>query len=207
MEVARGQHLGRPAAKRLHLVDQFGDPVDLIGDQAGQSQFRACQLAAEQLRRTPDSGERVLDLMRQDFRHTRQGIIAAAGGFSHGFAAADVVNREDLPTGLVDHRGNRRIHAAPALSRDKYAGCTRGNLCFAVQQPVSQARLIEVQHFRKGPPRKAAQALAQELFGSWIGCRNLLVRSEKYHRQRDTGQLTLRVRRWHHAASRRRNGA
>ena len=52
-------------AEDLHAVDQLADAVGLGADQLGQSAVGVGALAFQQLRRAPDAGERILDLMRE----------------------------------------------------------------------------------------------------------------------------------------------
>ncbi len=84
---------------------------------------RAVQLAAEQLRRAANSGERVLDLMRQDRGTAQQPAFTARRIIGQGFDPAQLVQAEHLPARLVDNR--REVDVKPpycALPAHPHAG-------------------------------------------------------------------------------------
>ena len=80
MDVHRLALQGTLVAEDLHAVDQFADAVGLGADQLGQSAVAIGALAFEQLRRAPDAGERVLDLVREHGGEAGDGARGAAMG-------------------------------------------------------------------------------------------------------------------------------
>ncbi len=73
--------LERPlVAEDLHAVDELADAVGLGADELGQGAVAVGALAFEQLRRAPDAGERVLDLMREHGGKSGDGARGAAMG-------------------------------------------------------------------------------------------------------------------------------
>ena len=202
MEIAGRQNLWRATTERLHLVDQLGDPVYFTRNQAGKRQLRTLQFAPKKLGRTANSGERVLDLMRQDFRRAQQYFAVTAKALVHRADAADVMNGEHLPTKRVDHRCDRHVDLPGPLTDEKNACCTGRNLRLAIGQAFGQAGLIKAEQLGKLPSDKPAIALAKKLFSSRIGIGDSLVRPQKQHRQRQAGKLALGVGCKHQAASR-----
>ena len=76
-----GSRCERPlVAEDLHAVDQLADAVGLGADELGQGAVAVGALAFEQLRRAPDAGERVLDLMREHGGETGDRARGAAMG-------------------------------------------------------------------------------------------------------------------------------
>ncbi len=76
---------GPLVAENLHAVDQFADAVRLGADELGQGAVAVGTLAFEQLRRPPDAGERVLDLVSEHGGETGH----RAGGAAMGELALD----------------------------------------------------------------------------------------------------------------------
>ena len=137
MEVARGQIERGPAGQRLHLVDQLGDPVNLVSDQAGQRQILAFQLAAQQLRRAADPSQRVLDFVRQDFGRTQHPALTRSRSLAQRLGPANVDQGQHLPAGLIDHRGQCQVDLTRRLTIDRNAGGASRKLGFAVTQPLA----------------------------------------------------------------------
>ena len=67
-------------AEDLHAVDQLADAVRLGADELGQRAVAVGALAFEQLRRAPDAGKRVLDLMGEHGGKSGHGARGAAMG-------------------------------------------------------------------------------------------------------------------------------
>ena len=90
VKVARAEFERCPARQRLHLVDQLGDPVDLVRNQRSQGEILAIQLAPQQLRSAADSGQGILDLVRKDFRRPQDPALPCNRCIAQSFCAANV---------------------------------------------------------------------------------------------------------------------
>ena len=105
-------------AEDLHAVDQLADAVGLGADELGQSAVAVGALAFEQLRRAPDAGERVLDLMGEHGGEAGDGARGAAMGelaLDHLRHAALLQHDQHAPGRL----------GAPARRRDRRASAHR----------------------------------------------------------------------------------
>src|SRR3990170_388994 len=86
-------------AEYLHAVDEFADAVRLGADELGQGAVAIRPLAFEQLRRTPDTGKRILDFVSE---HSGE-----AGDRTGGAAMGELA---------LDH-----LRHAPLLEHDQHA--------------------------------------------------------------------------------------
>ena len=116
MQIARLDRFGGAARQGLHLVDQLGDAVHLLGDQRGHRQFRPFGLARQQLRRTLDAGQRILDLMRQNFRRAQKAILAARNRVAHRFGGGAIMQGEHPPAGRIDDWRHRHVQPPHRLA-------------------------------------------------------------------------------------------
>ena len=207
MEVGRLENGGGAAAQRLHLVDQLGDAIDFIGDQPGQRAVFFGQLAAQQLRRAANTGQRVLDFMRQHFGRAQQGVVKPAGIFAHGIGRAGIMQGQHLPARRIDDRGDGNIQPPGAHANDRDVDLPRRDRRFAVTQPLGEARFGKAQRIQQGTPQQTPQALAEELLGGGIGGGDGLPRFQQQDGQRQAGQLPLGVGNQAHAACRCNGGS
>ena len=107
--------LQRPlVAEDLHAVDQFADAVGLGADQLRQGTVAIGALALEQLRRAPDAGQRVLDLVGE---HGGEAGYRA-GGAAMGKLALDHLRHAALLQ--HDHHAAGHFRDGPAVKIDQF---------------------------------------------------------------------------------------
>ena len=169
MQVARGKFEDGAARQRLHLVDQLGDPVNLIGDQPGQRQVLAFQFAPEQLRRAANPGQRVLDFVRQDLGRAQHPALARHRSIAQRFRPANVGQGNNLPAGLFDQRRCGQVDPSRWLARYRDPGSPGGKMGIGIGQTRGDARLVETQYLADLASIQAAETLPQQLFGGRVG--------------------------------------
>ena len=91
-------------------------------------------VAPQKLGGTANSRQRVFDLMRKDLRSAQHGFVHAAGILAHAFDIG-VMQRDELPARLIDHRRNRQVQPPCPLTHDRTVDIAGGNRCIAIGDP------------------------------------------------------------------------
>ncbi len=102
-------------------------------------------LAAQQLRRSADRRERVLDLMGKDGRRAQRRFVALA----QRFGCADVVHRQHLPARMTDHWRENKIQLVFDLAAKAGFDRQGRNLGISQLQPLVEPGFRRIRQLRR----------------------------------------------------------
>ena len=184
-------------AEDLHAVDELADAVGFRADQLRQGAVGIGALAFEQLRRTPDAGERVLDLMREHGREPGHRARRAA----MGELALDHLRHAALLE--QDQHVTRRFGERPAVEIDELRAieAERAEVdAVFVDMGVLPLHLLdereewaaEGDHLAERVAGEHGRAHLEEILGGVVGIGDAEIRADDQERMRQRAEQRFR---------------